>query len=652
MLRRMKAKHCVAIIGIVASTSSMSAVELVGEDESSVTSIDLPQSFQSLPTRVDTLVSEETVRTTQILAPDDFKAAEDKALKYPPITESENRVEVPNDWRLKRKVRQASLPQLVHNFKPSRSDQEYTALKLNIDTSTASAVVVKHQQLLYPQLLTDSYARNGQQSLWSGSELANQALNELQWQLFELSLAGADPQFSTWLALSRSSTDLEHLERIASDASLGLSHYYQQLQAAPYASQMSLQALRDVRFDAPSIGLSLPETSAAMLSQLHEQAILSNQVTQRFRSEISRLIEDHVAESWPRIDTKPMLKPGADDSRIVLIREQLARLGFEASDVQMGSYYDKELSLQVRQFQREHGLKEDGVIGPQTIRWLNRSPLYRARIVARNQLRMQLFGTIDPLVDQALLVNLPGYELEYVSPVQDDFRSRVIVGRESRQTPLLKGQISSIVLNPPWHVPSTLVEKDLLPKVRHNPNYIVDKHYELLSYDGKKVAPQSVDIEALKERGEFPYRMRQRPGPWNALGAFKFHFDNNQAIFLHDTSSPRLFNKDQRNLSSGCIRVEQADLLAGLLLEQRGIRAKRKDEYLMSGDTKWLSLKQTTPVYFLYLTAWIDEQSNITYRDDIYLYDNDLSYSSELSQLIIGFQSASVTSDKVNKVDF
>ena len=175
-------------------------------------------------------------------------------------------------------------------------------------------------------------------------------------------------------------------------------------------------------------------------------------------------------------------------------------------------------------------------------------------MLARNLLRKQLFTRfVMNTGQQRIIVNLPAYQMTYQAQGVDVFQSRVVVGRASRATPLLVSEISSVVVNPYWNVPRTIVRKDIVPMLRRDPSYVERKGFELFDYQGQAVSAEQVDWPLLKDTGYFPYRMRQRPGPGNALGAYKFHFDNQYAVYLHDTSSPELFTEMERAFSSGCI---------------------------------------------------------------------------------------------------
>ncbi len=164
-----------------------------------------------------------------------------------------------------------------------------------------------------------------------------------------------------------------------------------------------------------------------------------------------------------------------------------------------------------------------------------------------------------------VLVNIPDYRLSVVESGNEVFTSRVIVGKEQRATPILASEIRSIVLNPSWHVPRSILSKDILPKLGRDPAYLSREQFEVIDSEGNPVQFTEEGWHQALAAG-FPYRLRQKPGDHNALGRYKFYLPNNDAIYLHSTPRKALFEQGARAFSSGCIRVEHADDLAELLL--------------------------------------------------------------------------------------
>ncbi|PAW08597.1 murein L,D-transpeptidase [Vibrio sp. V1B] len=282
--------------------------------------------------------------------------------------------------------------------------------------------------------------------------------------------------------------------------------------------------------------------------------------------------------------------------------------------------YDENLELAVKEFQRIHGLKQDGVIGPNTLRWINFSPQQRLHSLALNAERSRIWAKER---DNVVFVNVPGYEVTYWHDGQALFESKVVVGRASRKTPIMTGTLDSVILNPTWNVPWKIMVKDIIPKVKRNPMYLMEHNIQIIrSWTSREIIdPTTINWATVNPR-TFPYRMRQSSGAHNALGLYKFNMPNPQAIYLHDTPSKNLFQQDRRAYSSGCVRVENADQLAELLFKTQGLEerlAKKRQSSLRSNNS--VPLSERIQVHIIYQTAWLEE-GVLYYRDDIYQYDH------------------------------
>jgi murein L,D-transpeptidase YcbB/YkuD len=175
-----------------------------------------------------------------------------------------------------------------------------------------------------------------------------------------------------------------------------------------------------------------------------------------------------------------------------------------------------------------------------------------------------------------------------------------------------------LVLNPTWTVPPGILANDTLPAVRRDPSYLKRQRMQVIDHQGRVVPASSIDWSKVSTRG-FPYMLRQDPGPDNALGRVKFIFPNAHAVYLHDTPKRDLFAKSERAFSSGCIRVENPLELAALLLEgQKGWDRVAIDRAVAEGTTRTVTLAKPVPVLLVYLTAWVDRDSKLQFRGDLY----------------------------------
>ncbi len=332
-------------------------------------------------------------------------------------------------------------------------------------------------------------------------------------------------------------------------------------------------------------------------------------------SHIQQLLWLDSKAPWPEIRLNRLLRVGDKSERLQEIVKRLALLGdlvIQGSD----DVYSSWMELGVKQFQRRHGLKTDGVIGPKTMAWLNLSPYERARLLATNFVEKLSFQ--HQLPDRYLLVNIPAFELLLIDKGLEVLRSRVIVGKPSRKTPLLSSEISNVVINPSWRVPRKLIYRDLLPHVRKDGSYIDKRQFDVFDARGNKLEHTPEQWQELA-RGRFPYRMVQKPGDINALGRFKFHFANRYSVYLHDTPDKALFDESNRALSSGCIRVESVTALANWMAANLIKDKQTWVEYQSNNsETRWFAFRQTLPVHLVYWTAWIDKRNLPQFRDDIY----------------------------------
>jgi murein L,D-transpeptidase YcbB/YkuD len=324
-------------------------------------------------------------------------------------------------------------------------------------------------------------------------------------------------------------------------------------------------------------------------------------------------LDEH--EDWPVIAPGGLLKVNDGHKSIAAIARRLTLLGDFHAEFS-GLVYTPQLAVGVRAFQLRHGLKNDGVIGPHTLSWLNVSPFERASLQARNFVDKTHFQV--QLNDSYLLVNIPAFEMVLVNHGKVVLHSKVIVGKTYRQTPVMSGLISNVVMNPTWTVPRNLLRQDVLPHVRKDGNYLSEKFFDVFDSEGGKLVKSTLEWQSLA-RGRFPYRVVQRPGDHNALGRYKFHFSNQSNIYLHDTPNPELFSEANRALSSGCIRVEKVQQLAHWFADNL-VNDKRTWERTLRRrhHTQWFSLSQTLPLHLVYWTAWVDEGHLAQYRDDIY----------------------------------
>lgn len=321
------------------------------------------------------------------------------------------------------------------------------------------------------------------------------------------------------------------------------------------------------------------------------------------------------------LKSEALLREGDHDEVIDVLRSRLIASGdlnvpFRGVDPR---FFDGDLAAAVRHFQRRHGLRADGIVGPETIGMINVPVGERIRQVELNLERWRWMP--HRMEDRAILVNIAGFYLRAMDAGREELRMRVIVGRPDWPSPVLRSRISRLVLNPFWTVPENIVIKDILPAVRKNPAYLTQREIRVYSTWPSKAAeidPSSIDWNVCST-DPFPYTLRQDPGPYNALGRIKLMFPNAFDVYLHDTPKHSPFDHARRDESHGCIRVDKPYALAVFLLaDDRRWPPERLKACLDSGRTQSIRLLQSVPVCLSYFTAWVDEGGELNHRADIY----------------------------------
>lgn len=217
-----------------------------------------------------------------------------------------------------------------------------------------------------------------------------------------------------------------------------------------------------------------------------------------------------------------------------------------------------------------------------------------------------------------IYANIPGFEVIAYAGTGEASRRRAIFGQASRQTPEFSDRIEFLVLNPWWEVPASIARADKLPQFRRDPGAVTRLGYQILDRAGQRVDPAAIDWASVPASA-FPYRIRQAPGPANALGQVKFMFPNPYHVYLHDTPDRALFARSQRAFSSGCVRVEDPVALAEWVLEETpGWDRARIDAALASGREERVNLAAALPIHIVYLTAFPATDGRIAYAPDIY----------------------------------
>jgi Uncharacterized protein conserved in bacteria len=321
---------------------------------------------------------------------------------------------------------------------------------------------------------------------------------------------------------------------------------------------------------------------------------------------------------WPAILSDIAIKPGESNQLIPMIRERLIKLRYQLSD-SISVIFDEELGKQLRMFQHDWGLNDDGLIGKSTLEALNSPPL---RLISQLKVNMERYRWLPlQVTEKYIIINIANFELDLIQGMDTLVSMRAIVGKEARKTPVFNGQMTYIVFNPSWTVPPTILKEDVIPQLLKGPGYLEKNNMKLLRNNGSELAYNDIDWSKISI-DNFPYMVRQNPGPANALGRVKFIFPNADNVYIHDTPSKGYFARDDRAMSSGCIRVEKPFDLAVLLLSDKPDWLPTHIRDAMEQDKEeTVRLKIPVDVVLIYLTAWTDGKDRIQFRRDVYQRD-------------------------------
>jgi L,D-transpeptidase YcbB len=325
---------------------------------------------------------------------------------------------------------------------------------------------------------------------------------------------------------------------------------------------------------------------------------------------------------WPRIPKGEKMKKGAKGNRVAVLKQRLAASGdLDALLAKEGDVFDRNLEEAVLKFQKRHGLKSDGAVGRETLDALNVPVEKRISQIELNMDRMRWLP--DELGGRHILVNIADFDLKVVENHQDVMSMRIIAGKRDWRSCVLSAKMTYMEVNPYWNVPQSIALKEILPAVRKDPGYLSRKNIKIIKNweeQGKGVDPSAIDWSKMQKN--FPYRFRQEPGRRNPLGRIKFIFPNACEIYLHDTPTNHLFGRQRRDFSHGCIRVEKPLELAAHLLKDQDSWTKQKIQAeIHKGKRKVIMLAKPLDVHIFYGTAFVDNEGNLQFRNDIYQID-------------------------------
>lgn len=330
-----------------------------------------------------------------------------------------------------------------------------------------------------------------------------------------------------------------------------------------------------------------------------------------------KLINTFPKDDFKALKIAEIIAPNDTNPSIIDIKKRLTYWKELQPQDSLTTIYDPETILAIKKFQSRHGLAIDGIIGPATISSLNFSKKQRIQQIIVNLERWKWYP--KEMGKEYIIINIPDYRLTLIKE-KDTLRThRVIVGRAKRKTPILSSKLTQVVFNPTWTVPPTILREDVIPAILKNRSYLSESNIKIYDRNGKIVSPYEWQLSQAKS-----YRYVQSPGTFNSLGMVKIIFPNRFSVYLHDTNHRDYFDKIDRSLSSGCVRVDNPlELTEYLLNDAVNWNLEKITTILQNEKTKFVKIKKEVSFHLLYWTAW-SENNELIFRDDIYNLDNDL----------------------------
>jgi murein L,D-transpeptidase YcbB/YkuD len=371
------------------------------------------------------------------------------------------------------------------------------------------------------------------------------------------------------------------------------------------------------------LGKLAEAVDAGRISETFERARPQHVWYQRGRERLQEYRAIAAAGGWSPLSDGPTLKLGMSDPRVPALRHRLEvtkDIDVAPEQYPPSQVYGTDLEAGMKRFQERHGLTADGVLGASTRAALNVPVSVRIDQIRVNLERAR--WTLHEIQGEFVLVDVAGFYVSYFRNDEPIWTSRVVVGRDSRETPIFKSLITYVVFNPTWTIPPGILVKDKLPVLKRDPGYLKRNRIRLLDSAGGEVDPYLVNWGRYGANRLPPYQFRQDPGPDNALGLVKIMFPNPHQVYLHDSPAKALFEQDTRLFSSGCIRVQKAFELAELVLNDP-VKWNRAaiDAVVATEKTQTVNLAKPVPVLILYWTAQPRADGQVIFRNDVYQRD-------------------------------
>ena len=493
---------------------------------------------------------------------------------------------------------------------------------------TTETLQIDDVQIASITVLPELYENNGFQRLWTNSQNVEDLFKEIR-TIDEDGLRPDDYNFTNIEKLqsqidSGTSSDpalLADFDMLLTDSLIRLGYHLIFGKVDPEDHHPHWNLAVEIDDDEPVVAIQEildAGNLAKEIEALRPQNIIYNQ----FKSALKKYRAIKTDGGWEPLPEGPTLKKGMKDNRILLLRKRLKITSDLEADASNSESFDDQLEQAVIRFQNRHHLTADGAVGKQTLAALNVPVEDRIDQIRINLERAR--WVLHAISGQFVIADIAGFEVFVYQDNEIVWTSRVQVGRPYRRTPVFKAEIKYLDLNPTWTIPPGILAKDILPAVKKDPNYLKDRNIKVIDRTGKAVNQNKIKWSKYTGRN-FPYQLRQDPGPDNAMGLIKIMFPNKHLVFIHDTPSKSLFERTDRTFSSGCIRTAKPFELAELLLDDPDKwNAESFKQAIDSGRTQTVMLPKPVPILLFYWTAAVEPDGTVRFKKDPYKRDAEV----------------------------
>jgi murein L,D-transpeptidase YcbB/YkuD len=368
--------------------------------------------------------------------------------------------------------------------------------------------------------------------------------------------------------------------------------------------------------DAPVTQASAPDPSAARAGMSADSLLAARARLERALAEYRRIAD---GGGWPAIPDGDLVEPGDTAAASVgALRQRLAATGELGAAAETGPVYDGALVAALARFQARHGLAVDSLLGGNTRAALNRSAAAR---VAQIEATLDRWDALPEVPTgpgaRYVMVNVPEFRVRAFEGGREALQMEVVVGAayDDRATPLFHDRMEHVVFRPYWNVPPSIATEELVPQ---GPSALAEKGFEIVSHYAPDATVYDMTASNLRRVANGSLRIRQGPGPDNALGLVKYMFPNRYAVYLHDTPADQLFEEARRAFSHGCIRLEDPAAFGAWVLGPQGWDEARVRENMTAGGREKVMLDEEIPVYIVYLPVWADDEGAVHFAKDVY----------------------------------